>query len=136
MDNDLRAIQKLIRELYQAISFQRNQPPDWTTLKSHFWEKAQLVRAGLSGIEHYDMERFSEWVEGARANGLSSFQEEETDASTLILGNLAHRASHYKVTLESGSVEGVNSIQILKHQGKWKIISMLWDVPPPLTTRS
>lgn len=121
MDNDLR-----------AISFDRNKAPDWTTLKSHYWEKGRLVRAGLSGIEHYDLASFSQWVESARANGLASFQEEETDGSTHIMGNLAHRASHYQATIEGGSTVGVNSIQLLKHQGSWKIFSMLWDVPPPM----
>ena len=131
MDNDLRAIQKVMKELYQSISFDRKKAPDWITLKGHFWEKAQLVRAGPGGIEHYDLERFSQWVESARANGLVSFQEEETDASTHIMGSLAHRASHYQASIEGGSIVGVNSIQLLKHQGKWKILSMLWDVPPP-----
>lgn len=131
MSNDLRSIQKLIRELYQSICFDRKQAPDWTTLQSQFWDQAQLVRAGLNGIEHYDLQRFRYWVEGARSNGLVSFQEEEIDASTHIMGNLAHRASHYKATIEGGSIQGVNSIQLLKHQGQWKIVSMLWDVPPP-----
>lgn len=131
MDNDLQAIQQLMRELYQSISFQRNQPPDWSTLRNCFWDKAQLIRAGLSGIEHYTMDRFSEWVEQARSNGLGSFLEEETDASTHMMGSLAHRASHYRATIEGGSIEGVNSIQLLKSQGEWKIISLLWDVPAP-----
>ncbi|MCW5871651.1 MAG: hypothetical protein KIS61_30650 [Candidatus Eremiobacteraeota bacterium] len=131
MDNDLQAIQQLVRELYRSISFQSKQPPDWTALKGCFWDRAQLIRAGLSGIEHYNLERFIEWVEQARANGLGSFQEEETDASTHMMGSLAHRASHYRATIEGGAIEGVNSIQMLKCQGQWRIISLLWDVPAP-----
>lgn len=132
MDNDLQAIQLLIRELYQSISFKRNEPPDWTTFKGHFWDKAQLIRAGPSGIEHYTLEHFVEWVERARASGLGAFREVENDASTHMMGNLAHRASHYRATLENGAIEGVNSIQLLKHEGSWKVISLLWDVPPPI----
>ena len=135
MDNDLQAIHQLVRQLYLAISFNRQGGPDWDVLRSHFWEKGQLVRSGLSGIEYYTVEQFTEWVDTARANGLGSFQEEETDSTTHLMGHLAHRASHYKATLDDGhggSVEGINSIQILKSDGQWKIVSLLWDVPPPV----
>lgn len=131
MDNDLQAVQLLIRELYQSISFKRNEPPDWTTFQGHFWGQAQLIRSGISGIEQYTLERFIAWVEQARSNGLVAFQEVENDASTHMMGNLAHRASHFRATLDSGTIEGVNSIQLLKYDGQWKVISLLWDVPPP-----
>ncbi|MBN9418832.1 hypothetical protein ABS71_17245 [bacterium SCN 62-11] len=131
MDNDVQAIAQLVRELYLAVSFERNKPPDWPALGRILWPKAQLVRAGLSGIEHYTLEQFMEWVETARANGLASFLEEETDASTHLMGQIAHRSSHYRATLDGGTIEGVNSIQMLKYDGQWKIISLLWDVPPP-----
>jgi len=134
MDNDLQAIQLLIRELYSSISFNRQQAPNWEVLRSHFCDRGQLVRVGLSGVEHYSVSEFIEWVEQARSNGLVSFQEEETDASTHLMGELAHRTSHYRATLDDGrggSIEGINSIQILKTGGKWKVVSLLWDVPTP-----
>jgi hypothetical protein len=131
MDSDLKAIQKLIRQLYQSVSFHRSRTPDWHTLQQAFWPKAQLVRSGLQNIETYRLDQFMDWVDRARAQGLVAFSEEETDASTHIMGNLAHRSSHYRATVEGDTIEGVNSIQMLKHEGKWKIISILWDVPTP-----
>ncbi|MBS2036822.1 hypothetical protein JST97_17660 [bacterium] len=134
MDNDLQAIHQLVRQLYLAISFNSQSGPDWEVLRGHFWERGQLVRSGLAGIEYYSVEQFTEWVDQARANGLTSFQEEETDASTHLMGNLAHRASHYRATLDEGrggTVEGINSMQILKSNGQWKVVSLLWDVPAP-----
>ncbi|MFN8610015.1 MAG: hypothetical protein U0931_20910 [Vulcanimicrobiota bacterium] len=134
MDNDLQAIHQLVRKLYLSISFSRQGGPDWDVLREHFWEHGQLVRSGLSGIEYYTVEQFIEWVESARDNGLSAFQEEETESSTHLMGSLAHRASHYRASLDEGrggTIEGINSIQILKSNGHWKIVSLLWDVPPP-----
>lgn len=132
MDNDLQGIQQTVRQLYACISFTTDYPPNWTGLSRLFLGDGQLVRNLEGGPEHFTLSAFREWVEKARQAGLASFHEEETDSSTHLMGSLAHRASHYRATVggpQGGSVDGINSVQLMKVEDEWKVVSLAWAVP-------
>lgn len=132
MDNDLRSIQELCRKLYGSISFSKDEPPVWERMRGLFHPQGQLFRNLSNGTEVFTVETFIQWIEKSRRDGLVSFFEEETDHSTHVMGSLAHRASHYRSTVggpSGGQIEGVNSIQLMKCDGEWKVLSLAWEVP-------
>lgn len=130
MENDLRSIQDLCRKLYASISFSATDPPVWDRMRGLFHANGQLIRNLTGGPEVFTVETFIQWIEKSRRDGLASFFEEETDHSTHVMGGLAHRASHYRSTVGgTGQIEGVNSIQLMKCEGEWKILSLAWEVP-------
>lgn len=134
MDNDVSAIQEVVQQLYASISFTAEFPPDWERLRGLFVGPGQLVRNLAQGPEMLTVDTFQVWVENARGTGLTTFHEEETDSSTHLMDTLAHRASHYRATVggpQGGTIEGVNSIQLIQCNGGWKILSLAWDVPNP-----
>ena len=109
-------VNQLIAQLYGAMG----SPQDWRTMRSLFWKKAQLVCATPHATESYTLSQFIEWVE---QDNPVDYHPEETQAITHFMGDVAHRASHYR----AGERIGINSIQLLKIEGHWKIISLLWD---------
>lgn len=132
MENDLRTIEEVIRLLYASVSFDANNPPTWDRLRRLFHPRGQLFRNLRETQEVYSVETFIQWVNKARQQGLVSFFEEETDASTHLMGGLAHRTSHYKASTggPSGAIQvGINSIQMMKCDGEWKVLSLAWEVP-------
>jgi len=132
VDNDLQAIQQLVNQLYSCISFGVDTPPNWERLRHLFLGEGQLIRNHARGPEAFTLKSFQKWVEKARSDGLQSFFVLVTDSSTHQLGTLAHRASHYHATVggpNGGVIEGVNSIQLMKCEGEWKVLSLAWEVP-------
>lgn len=129
MESDLKAIEEVVRRLYESISFGLEDPPNWDRLRRSFHPKGQLIRNVGEEQEVYSVERFVQWVTRARQQGLATFSEVETDASTHLMGSIAHRASHYRATTGGTTQIGVNSIQLMKCDGEWKVLSLAWEVP-------
>lgn len=131
-DSDLSQITQTCGGLYAALSFNDQRPPNWDQLRRLFVDKGHLVRLRANGAEHFEIEDFIAWVERARRDGLKSFVEVETDSSTHLMGGLAHRASHYKATVggpSGGTIEGINSIQLVRCEDEWRVLSLAWEIP-------
>lgn len=60
-----------------------------------------------------------------------AFNEKEIGSETTYFGNVAHRISYHTYctnTIDSITDRGVNSIQLVKMNGKWKIQSILRQI--------
>ena len=138
--DDHAAVQAAIDDLYAVISGPVGEPRDFDAMRDMFLPGAVMgaVSAGPDGegrattfdVEGY-IERSGAWLV---ENG---FTEAETRNEIEIWGEIAYvRTAYEGVTAINGEtvVTGVNFVTLFKHEGEWKIASILWrqqtdDIP-------
>ena len=131
---DLSEINKVIDKLYTSLSFKKNEAPAMTKLKDIFYGKGMLINNNTGQPKKYTLQEFTSVIEGqVNAGKVLAFQEKELSSETELFGNVAHCFSTY----ESGYIlagredyinkRGINSIQLLKVNGKWLIVSIIWN---------
>lgn len=125
-------IDDMISELYQSISFDENQAPDYEKFKLLFSEHGKLTRINDTTSLTLVPTDYEQMMNRQRKNGtLLAFKEKELYRKTEIYGNIAHVFStyHSRMKAPSGSTteRGINSIQLINTKDGWKIISLTWQ---------
>lgn len=120
----------VIREMYEIVSFEAGQRPDWSRERKIFAPNARLVRVNDSGIFEFDLESYRVDFDRMIDSGeMPSFWEAELWRETNLYGDVAHVLSAYETRrTKDGPVmnRGVNSIQLFKRDGQWWISAMIW----------
>jgi hypothetical protein len=140
-DADRAAIGRVIESLYASISGPAGRR-DWETSAACFHAAGRLIRTGIDAdgkpwtkIMNPEQYRLDTQPFFDRA----AFYEEEIERRIDIMGNVAHAWSLYEARVDPNSAEperrGINSIQLAKNdQGRWEIVSMIWDNERPGVT--
>lgn len=135
---DVATPEAIVLALYDAISGPRGEERDWGRLRSLFDPRVRfLIGRWVADPEHprdvvyaWDLESFV--AEGRSAWQEDGFWETELAARVERFGNVAHVFSAYESRVGSVDAEpigqGVNSVQLLRHDGRWWITSIAWDV--------
>jgi hypothetical protein len=104
--------------------------PNARFLICHGWDEAGHRTAGL---REWDMDGFVD--DAKRAYQSEGFWEREIWGRTERFGGIAHRFSTYESRLNSADSEpvafGINSIQLAQFEGRWWIVSVIWDHQRP-----
>lgn len=136
--NDLDSI---IAAMYESVCYEKGGHPDWETDEKIFAPGARMVRINDGGVFEFDMKTYRTDFERMISSGeLPSFWEGEIWRETRLFGDMAHVLSAYETRRTRGGEiinRGVNSIQLFKRGGEWKISAMIWrregrDVRIPL----
>ena len=125
-------IDKTIEEAYKVWYVKKGNSPNFSNYKDYYtttaifqdFKKDTVIVSQLS-------EEVKEFKEAFKAGNIFSFDEREVDSETTIFGEVANRVSyHIYHTNSNDSItkRGVNSIQLVKIKGKWKIQSILRQV--------
>ncbi len=132
---DLAAV---IDGMYAMISGPKG-PRDWARQPDYFHPEARQMRTGLDaegkpwirimGLDDYRNDTAAFFAE-------NDFFEVETARKADVFGAMAHVWSVYEARRSMDDAEperrGINSIQLYKGEdGRWKIISMIWDNERP-----
>jgi hypothetical protein len=130
--DELESLDLLTRDLYASISFTPGRHPDLNRLKSLFLPPGKLINNNEEEPLVWDVEAFAEIYRHQIATGaVASFAEEEITGRTDIFANIAHRFSTYQARVRAGDSEavilGINSIQFIKTQGVWRVVSIVWN---------
>lgn len=125
----------VVHALYDAISFEPDGEPDWDLARSLFLPGARLRFSHMPGSDQlYDrdvdgwLEDFRDGMEEVRERG---FAEEEIGRRERMFRDVAHVWSAYAsryADQERPFVRGLNSFQLLRWAGEWKLSSVVWDV--------
>jgi hypothetical protein len=125
--NDLDSI---IAAMYESVCYERGGHPDWKTDDEIFAPGARMVRINDGGVFEFDMPSYRVDFERMISSGeLPSFWEGEIWRETCLFGDMAHVLSAYETRRTRGGEilnRGVNSIQLFKRDGTWKISAMIW----------
>lgn len=126
------AINQLVLDAYAAISFDAGTTPNYDALREVFTEDAifQNFRGDTLSTANFDefLAGYKASVEGGQ---LTSFNEVELGGVTEYFGKIGHRISAYASYINSADEigeRGVNSFQVIRIDGEWKVNSIVWDI--------
>lgn len=130
--NDLKLIDNLTSELYNAICFKVGSRPPVEKLKELFIATANMIRNHDDSPEIMTVDSFIKSFKERISDGsIKSFYEGELNHITEIFGKIAHRFSTYETKFDLTNPEsfsvGINSIQFIKIDDVWKISGIVWD---------
>lgn len=129
------AIKKAVDDAYAWISFKKGAKPEYEKIHDYFIPQAHLIYFPNDSMEVYSLDQFVNVYKGMIESGqVQSFYEEELSGKTDQYGRMAQRLSTYKTyinTMDSISERGVNSFQLIKTPGGWKVSSIIWDIEKP-----
>jgi len=132
-DND--SVESVTHALYQVISGPAG-TRDWARFRALFADGARLIpiRVTPSGTGPAVL-TVEDYVTRAGANfQKSAFYESEIASRVETFGNIAHVFSTYESRHAPGEkpfARGINSIQLVNADGKWKVMTVLWDAERP-----
>ncbi len=135
--NDEHQINKLMTRVFAAICFSKGSPPNIEQLRPLFSEQGLLVNYNgdnpiVMKVDSFIKDFESQWRKGL----ISGLDDREVRFENTIFNRVAHRISWYEARHSPDDkmpfANGINSIQLLKVDGDWKIISMAWRDEPPV----
>lgn len=138
--NDVAEIDNIIKTLYDVISGDAG-PRNWERFRSLYTANAFM---GVAASTPGGGSRFVTFTpeEYIKRNGPTflkeSFREKEISRTVNQFGNVAQVFTTYEYNLGNGKAiqRGINSVQLVKEQGRWWIASIIWqeenkDLPIP-----
>ena len=128
---DLGAIDQTIRGVYDVISGPPGQKRDFAKMRSLFVPGATMKAIGPKGVRGGSVEDYI--TRNAAILEKEGFTERELGRRVELWGNLATAWSSYDGRTLNGSFHerGINSIQLVKTDGKWLVASILWQEETP-----
>jgi hypothetical protein len=125
-------IARLLEQLYDVISFEEGAEPNWDGVQGVFSEHARITRVTPDGTDFMDRVSFLAMLRNLLEVGAyTSFYEFEVARRVEHLDDVAQVWSLYETRRNRGARDalgrGVNSIQLLRQQGGWRVHSLLWD---------
>ena len=131
-DQDVKSIDAIIHALYEVISGEAGEARDWERFKYLFASDARLIPTSKNAAGNIQFRTMSpqDYVEMFSTRINTGFFEWELNRVTEEYGAIAHVFSTY-ITKQSkdGPVtnRGINSIQLLKDENRYHIISIFWS---------
>ena len=135
---DYTTVDGVMTELYASVTRAPGDPFPWDRLRAVMLPGGIMLpqRAQTGGQGRImDVEEFIEWIDGSwepvigTANDRGFF-ERQTNLIVEEFGDVAHALTTY----EKGPYEprqiigrGVNSVQLVKRDGRWFVLSITWD---------
>ncbi len=128
----LAQLDRLLHEFYRVICFDEGGTPDFENMAHLFSPHARITRVTPEGVDYLDVRSFGALVrELLELGAFTSFYEREIARTAHRYGSVFHVASAYETKISPDAVDylerGVNSLQILREESEWRIVSLCWD---------
>ncbi|MET0385689.1 MAG: nuclear transport factor 2 family protein [Polyangiales bacterium] len=139
--DDEQQIHDLMHAFYEVISFEEGGAPDWDRMQHIFSKHARITRVTPEAIDYMTLDDFRAMAEELIEVGVfTAFLEHELARRVERYGTVIHIASAYETRVSSSASDylgrGVNSLQLVREAGDWKIVSLCWDDDAPLAVES
>jgi hypothetical protein len=130
--SDAEQMDALMRAFYEVISFEDGGAPDWARMASLFSPHARITRLTPEGVDYLDLKSFRDMADEMMELGAyTSFYEREIARRADRYGHVMHMASAYETKVSATASDhlerGVNSLQLIREEESWKILSLCWD---------
>lgn len=128
----------LVKALYDAVTFEAGQTPDWDWVKSMFIDEGIVVlRTSREETTVFSVEGFVadfvRFIEGSNVVK-TGFVEKILRTKPMVLGDIAHVLVLYEAWIPGGErppQQGVDSFQLIRKDGRWRIVSITNEIPTP-----
>jgi len=128
----------VVKEIYELVSFKPGETPDWDRVKSLFVEEAVVVlRASRTSHNIFSRESFIQDFKNfiTRSNvDKTGFLEKIVSVKSTTVGDITHCFVVYEASIpgsQRSPQKGLDSFQLIKKDGKWRIISIVNEVILP-----
>ena len=126
------SISDLLDRMYTVISFEEGSEPNWQGLEELFSSHARITRITPEATDHMDRKSFLEMTRDLFEIGAyTSFYEFELAREIEQFGDIAQVWSTYETRRNREARDalgrGINSIQLIREQGAWRVLGLLWD---------
>jgi hypothetical protein len=130
------SIDSVMKAVYEVISGPAGAPRDWARFKALFADGARLipVRTTKEGTAPAVMTPEEYEKRGTAIFEKTPFYETELSRRQEQFGNIAHAFSTYESRHAPGEkpfARGINSFQLVKVNGAWKVMTIFWEAESP-----
>ena len=129
---DVQSLDAIMHAIYDVISGPAGQKRDWNRMRSLFTSNARLMPLGKSGLRSGSPEDY------IKSSGPfleeKGFHEIELARKVEQYGDIAHVFSTYEArnALDGPVImRGINSFQLVRHGGRWWVVSIMWQAETP-----
>jgi len=143
---DVASVDAIIKALYEAVGFPPGDRQDSTRMRSLFFPGAHLVpppstrrpdSVTVLTVDGYLRAVNAILDRDTTASGMRvrGFSEREAARRTESFGNLVHVFSTYESRYTARDslpfTRGINSIQLMRHNGRWWVVNIAWEQERP-----
>jgi hypothetical protein len=126
----------VVRHLYDLVSFEAGTTPDWDEVRSQFLDEAVVVlRTAPTASTVFSVDGFVQdfvtFIQRANAEQ-TGFTERVIHVEPLVFRDIAHVLVLYEASIPGSQrppQRGVDSFQLVKRDGFWKIAAVVNDIP-------
>jgi len=127
-----------VRTLYDLVTFEAGTTPDWDAVRSLFLPQAVIVlRTSRTATTVFTVDGFvDDFVQFIERSNVeqSGFVERILRTHTMVFKDMAHMLVLYEASIPGSGrppQQGVDSFQLIRQDGRWRIAAVLNDVPDP-----
>ena len=132
------ASETVVRQLYDLVTFPSGTTPDWDQVRSLFLPEAVVVlRTTRTATSVFTVEDFiQDWLRFIRESQVedTGFTERIVRTHTTEMGDIAHVWVLYEAEIPGWGrppQPGVDGFHLVQRDGRWKIASIVNEVPGP-----
>ena len=134
----LETAEGVVTEIYDLVSFEAGNVPDWDLVRSMFIPEAVVVlRTSREATTVFSVETFVDdfinFVENTPA-GEQGFTEKILSMKSLVFGEMANVLVLYEAHITGSSrppQQGVDNFSLIRKDGRWWIVSVTNELPTP-----
>jgi len=131
---DVASIDAIMAAVYDVISGSAGERRDWNRMRSLFTANGRLMPKGGAGLRSGSVEDY------INSSGpmleQRGFFEREMARRVEQYGDIAHVFSTYEARQTADGpvfMRGINSFQLVRHEGRWWVVSIMWQAETPQT---
>lgn len=131
---DVASVDAIMRAVYDVISGPAGQRRDWNRMRSLFASNARLMPHGSRGLRSGSVDDYI--TSSGPLLEQRGFVEREIARKVEQYGDIAHVFSTYEGRFSAGDpspIRGINSFQLVRHAGRWWVVSIMWQAETPQT---
>ncbi len=129
---NIQEIDHLIQKFYECVCFHPEHYPKYDQLQELFYGDGKLLNCNYDKPIDFTVHSYIQAMMHQIEEGNATFySQQEISDVTEVFGRTAQRISVYEYAFEAEAVQpwkrGVNYVQFIFAEGKWKIVSMIWS---------
>jgi hypothetical protein len=133
---EVASIDSILAAVYDVISGEAGEPRDWDRFRSLFIDGARLIPRSAANPNGAIVWSPDDYVTRGEANFKENgFFESEIGRKIDRYGDIAQVFSAYEAKRSADDAEpfvrGINSFQLLHHDGRWWIVTIFWQAETP-----
>ena len=133
---DVASIDAIMGAVYDVISGEAGEARDWDRMRSLFIDGARLIPRAPQNPNGAVVWSVEDYIANAGPNlETNGFIEEEIGRHVDQYGDIAQVFSAYAAKRKASDaapfLRGVNSFQLMKHEGRWWVVSIYWQAETP-----